>query len=323
MWYIRQSVAPKLQIESGLYSMKKWIAGIAGILLAVSLAGCSSGSETVANMKGTKITKDEFYNEMKTSSTGGEATLRNMIVEKALEQQYGKKVSDAAVNKQYNSVKKQYTDAGQDFAAALSQNSLTEKSFKAQIKTSLLSEAALKAQKKPTEAQLKKQWKKYEPKITVQHILVAKEDTAKEVIAALQKDNTEANFKKLAKQYSTDTATASTAGKLAAFDNTDTQLDSTFKAAAFKLKKAGDFTTTAVKTSYGYHIIRAIKVPAKGKMSDHKKDLTDQLYKTWESDETIMTGVIKKVLTKADVNIKDSDLKNVLSVYLGSSSSSK
>lgn len=303
--------------------MKKWIAGVAGVLLALTLAGCSSGSATVANMKGAKITKDEYYNEMKTSSSGGEDTLRNMIVTKALQEQYPKAGSDKEVTKQFNKVKKSYTDAGQDFDSALAQSNLTQKSFKAQIKTSLLSEAALKDMKKPTQKQLKAQWAKYEPKITVQHILVAKESTAKEVVAALQKDNSEANFKKLAKKYSTDTATASNAGKLDPFDNTDTSLDSTFKAAAFKLKKAGDFTTTPVKTSYGYHIIRAINVPAKGTMNQHKKELTNQLYTSWESNSTIMTGIIKKVLTKADVSIKDNDLKNVLSVYLGSSSSAK
>ncbi|MFD1392768.1 peptidylprolyl isomerase [Lacticaseibacillus jixianensis] len=303
--------------------MKKWIAGVAGILLALTLAGCSSSSATVANMKGAKITKDEYYNQMKTSSSGGEDTLRNMIVTKALEQQYPKAASTKAVNKQFNKVKKSYTDAGQDFESALAQSNLTTKTFKDQIKTSLLSEAALKDLKKPTTKQLDAQWKKYEPKITVQHILVAKEATATEVLNTLKKDNSEANFKKLAKKYSTDTATASNAGKLDPFDNTDTSLDSTFKAAAFKLKKDGDYTTTPVKTSYGYHIIRAIKIPARGTMKEHKKELTDQLYTSWESDSTIMTGIIKKVLTKADVSIKDNDLKNVLSVYLGSSSSAK
>ncbi|WP_461212965.1 peptidylprolyl isomerase PrsA [Lacticaseibacillus sp. GG6-2] len=296
--------------------MKKWILGIAGIVLAATLAGC--GSSTVANMKGAKITKDEYYNELK-STSAGQSTLRSMIVLKALEQQYGDKVSDKKVTAQYNKVKKQY---GSSFSSALQQNGMTAKSFKEQIKTSLLSEVALKALKKPTQKQIDAQWKKYEPKIQVQHILVAKQSKAEEIIKDLQKDNSEANFKKLAKANSTDTATASDAGKLAAFDNTDTSLDATFKKAAFKLTKAGEFTTTPVKTSYGYHVIRAIKVPAKGKESDHKAELKKQIYTSWQSDTTVMTSVIKKVLKKANVSIKDSDLKNVLSVYLDSNSSS-
>ncbi|MFD1429837.1 peptidylprolyl isomerase PrsA [Lacticaseibacillus mingshuiensis] len=298
--------------------MKKWIAGLAGILLAVTLAGCSSGdSATVANMNGAKITKQEYYDEMKTSSVGGEATLRNMILAKALDQQYGKKVTTKQVTKQYNAVKKSY---GTSFASALEQNGLTTKSFKEEIRTSLLSEVALKDLKKVTQKQLDTQWKSYEPKITVQHILVAKKAKAEDIIKLLAKDNTEKNFNALAKKYSTDTGTATSGGKIAAFDNTDTSLDSDFKTAAFKLKQ-GEYTTTPVKTTYGYHVIRSIKNPGKGKESDHTKELKEQLYTTWESDSTVMTSVMKQVLEKANVSIKDKDLSDVLDVYTSTSSS--
>ncbi|MCI1985701.1 MAG: peptidylprolyl isomerase [Lactobacillus sp.] len=296
--------------------MKKWIVGIAGLLLAATLAGC--GSSTVASMKGAKITKDDYYEELK-SSSAGQSTLRSMIVLKALQQQYGDKVSSKKVTAQYNKVKKQY---GSSFSSALEQNGLTTKTFKEQIETSLLSAAAVKDLKKPTQKQIDAQWKKYQPKITVQHILVAKKSTAEDIIKKLAADNSDANFKTLAKKYSTDTATSGDAGKLTAFDNTDTSLDSTFKKAAFKLTKKGEYTATPIKTSYGYHVIRAVKVTPKGKEADHKAELKKQLYTSWESDTTVMTGVIKKVLKKANVTIKDDDLKNVLSVYLDNSSSS-
>lgn len=54
-------------------------------------------------------------------------------------------------------------------------------------------------------------------------------------------------------------------GKLAAFDNTDTSLDSTFKKAAFGLKQGSFSTTEPVKTEYGYKAIYSIKNPGKGK----------------------------------------------------------
>lgn len=300
--------------------MKKWIAGIAGILLAVTLAGCSSDNATVASMKGAKITKDQFYEEMKTGTQGGEATLRNMIVTKALDQQYGKKVSDKEVNSQFNKVKKQY---GASFAPALQQQGMTEKSFKDQIKTSLLSEAALKDQKKITKKQLDEAWKNYTPKVTVQHILVAEKDKAKaeEIIASLKKDNSEKNFAALAKKYSTDTGTKNDGGKLPAFDNTDTQLDADFKKAALALKQ-DTFSQTPVKTQFGYHVIRSIKNPGKGTMADHKKELQDQIYSTMQSDSTTMQNVIKKVLTKAKPTIKDKDLQGALSAYGVNESSS-
>ncbi len=297
--------------------MKKWIVGFTGLAVAVLLAGC--GSSTVASMKGEKITQKEYYDAMK-KSTSGQAELRSLIVSKALEQQYGDKVSKAKVTKQFNSVKSQY---GSSFDSTLSQNGYTESSFKDQIRTSLLSEVALKDLKKPTTKQLKKQYESYEPEITVQHILVKTKAEAQKIIEQLAKDNTTANFSKLAKKNSTDTGSKSNGGKLTAFDNTDTSLDSTFKKAAFKLKQ-GEYTKTPVKTSYGYHVIRSIKNPGKGSFSSKKVQtaLTNQLYTTWESNTTVMNKIIAKVLKKANVSIKDDDLKDVLSTYLGTSSSS-
>ncbi|EPC57658.1 Foldase protein prsA, partial [Lacticaseibacillus paracasei subsp. paracasei Lpp123] len=78
---------------------------------------------------------------------------------------------------------------------------------------------------------------------------------------------------------------------------------------------------TPVKTQYGYHVIRVISVGKKGTMKEHKKDLENQLYTTWQSDQTVMNGIITKVLKKENVSIKDNDLKDVLSSYLSTSSS--
>ncbi|MCP6645944.1 peptidylprolyl isomerase, partial [Klebsiella pneumoniae] len=79
------------------------------------------------------------------------------------------------------------------------------------------------------------------------------------------------------KKYSTDTTTKNDGGKLSAFDNTNTSYSSKFLTAAFKLKN-GEYTTSAVKTSNGYEIIRMIKNPGKGKMSDHTADLKKQIW---------------------------------------------
>ncbi|NYA65025.1 peptidylprolyl isomerase, partial [Lactobacillus salivarius] len=181
---------------------------------------------------------------------------------------------------------------------------------------------AVKDNTKITNKQLKAQWKEYEPKVTVAHILVSKKSTAEDIINKLKEDGSYANFKKLAKKYSTDSSTKNDGGKLAAFDNTDTSLDSTFKKAAFGLKQ-GSFTTEPVKTEYGYHVIYSIKNPGKGKMSDHTSELKSQIIDSKMSDSTTLQTVVSKVLKKGNVSIKDKDLQNILSSYLGSSSSSK
>src|SRR5699024_10768126 len=127
---------------------------------------------------------------------------------------------------------------------------------KKNIRTNLLTKVALKKNKTVTNKDLKKEWKSYQPKIQVAQILVSKEDTAKEVITKLQNGE---DFSKLAKEYSTDSATKNKGGKLAAFDNDSTSVDTDFKTAAYKLDKVGDYTDTPVKTSYGYSVIKLLR----------------------------------------------------------------
>lgn len=171
--------------------------------------------------------------------------------------------------------------------------------------------------------QLKKQFKHYEPKVTVAHILVANKTTAQKIITQLSDTkpaNREKTFTQLAKRYSTDTVTKNKGGKLAQFDSTDTTLDSAFKQAAFKLK-TDDYTTVPVKTQYGYHVILMLNNPGKGTVKDHKAALTAQIVNQEVNNSEVTHEVIAKVLKKGDVSIKDSQLKQVLSDYMSSSSS--
>lgn len=295
--------------------VKKTAAVLAALGVALSMAACSNGSSsTVASYKGGKITQQQYYDEMKKSQSG-QSTLANMIIYRALNEQYGSKVSSSEVNKQYNNYKKQY---GSQFSAVLQQNGMTPSSFKQNLKTNLLSEAALKDIKKVTKAQEKKAWKTYQPKVTVQHILVSKKSTAQKIIKELKAGK---SFASLAKKYSLDTATKNNAGKLPAFDSTDTTLDPSFKTAAFKLK-TGEVTSTPVKSQFGYHVIKMIKHPSKGTFAEHKKTIDNLIYASMAQDQTTMREVIATVLKRANVSIKDSDLKNVLSSYVSTTSSS-
>lgn len=297
--------------------MKKWIAGIASALMILTLAGCS-GNTTVANMKGAKITKDEYYDAMKTSSEGGEAVLRDLILDKALESQYGSKVTNKDVNNRLDEMRKQLEKSKTTLESFAAQNQMTMKSLKKRVRTNLLLTAALRDFKKPTKEELDAQWKVYTPKVTVQHILVTDEAKAKDIIKQYQADPTEKKFNQLAKDNSTDVATKDQGGKLEPFDNSDETLNAVFRQAALGLTKTGQITTKPVKTDYGYHVIRAISASPKGKFEDHKKELEDQIYSKWQGDQTIMTDTIRNVLKKANVSIKDKDLKDVLSIYLQS-----
>lgn len=294
-----------------LHMKKKWLVAITGVMLTFSLAACS---KTVATTSGGKITQDQYYSSLK-NTTEGKQVLQQMILDKVLEKQYGSKVSDKTVETKFNEMKKQY---GSEFDSVLQQNDMTRSQFKKQIRQQLLLKEAVAANTTITEKQLKKQWKTYQPKVTVAQILVEKKSDAQSIIDNLKNDGSYANFKKLAKEKSQDSSTKNDGGKLPAFDNTDTQLDDSFKKAAFKLKQ-GTFSSEPVKTEYGYHVIYSIKNPGKGSFNSHKQELKDQILDERTNDSDVLQKVVSKVLKKGNVSIKDKDLQNVLSSFIQSS----
>lgn len=295
---------------------KKLLAVVAGITLMLPLAAC--GNKAIATTSGGKITQSEYYSSMKQTSQG-KAVLQQMILDKVLQKQYGKQVSDSAVNKEYNGYKSQY---GSSFSTVLAQQGLTTKSFKDQIRSQLLLQAAVRHYSTFSNKDLKKQWKNYQPKVQTAEILVSSKDTAQSVIDKL--NNHDGNkltyFKKLAKKYSTDTSTKSSGGVVAAFDNASSSVDSAYKKAAFNLK-TGEYTSEPVKTDNGYQVIYMIKHPAKGKMANHISDLKNQIVENNMNDSSFMKKVISKVLKKGNVSIKDKDLSNILDDYLSTSAS--
>lgn len=276
--------------------------------IALSLTACANNDKTVASMKGGKVTESELYTEMKKSASG-QQVFQDLVIKKALTEQYGDKLGKNDVAKEFDKVKKQY---GAQFKQVLAQNKLTESEFKENLKTNKLISLAIKDLDKVTAKEEKEAFKNYTPKITVQHILVNSEKDAKKVITELDAG---AKFDDLAKKYSTDAGNKNQGGKLDSFDSFDTTLDDTFKKGAFALGK-GEYTKTPVKTQFGYHIIKNIDKKKKTNLKDFKKVIDEHLYEQKAKDQAVVPMVIGKVLIKADIDIKDSNLKGALSQYV-------
>src|ERR1700752_4141742 len=83
------------------------------------------------------------------------------------------------------------------------------------------------------------------------HILVKDEELAKRLREELRQDPSK--FEELAKQNSTDTATAARGGDLGFFGQG--RMVPPFEQAAFALEKVGDMSEV-VKSPFGYHIIK-------------------------------------------------------------------
>lgn len=270
------------------------------------LAGC--GSSAVVKTDAGNITQDDLYEAMKT--TYGNEVVQQLTFEKILEDKYT--VTEKEVNAEYKKYEEQYGDS---FESTLASSNLTKTSFKENIKYNLLVQKATEANMDVSDSTLKKYYKTWQPDITVRHILVADEATAKEVQTKLKNGE---KFTDLAKEYSTDTATSSNGGLLDPFGTGE--MDEAFEKAAYALEKTDD-VSGIVKTSYGYHLIQLVKKTDKTTYAKDKAKVKEAYIQSQLTSEN-MTAALKKELKAANIDIKDSDLKDAFSDYTSTESTS-
>ncbi|WP_270998405.1 peptidylprolyl isomerase [Listeria seeligeri] len=270
------------------------------------LAGC--GSSAVVKTDAGNITQDDLYEAMKT--TYGNEVVQQLTFEKILEDKYT--VTEKEVNAEYKKYEEQYGDS---FESTLASSNLTKTSFKENIKYNLLVQKATEANMDVSDSTLKKYYKTWQPDITVRHILVDDEATAKEVQTKLKNGE---KFTDLAKEYSTDTATSTNGGLLDPFGTGE--MDEAFEKAAYVLEKTDD-VSGIVKTSYGYHLIQLVKKTDKTTYAKDKAKVKEAYIQSQLTSEN-MTAALKKELKAANIDIKDSDLKDAFSDYTSTESTS-
>jgi foldase protein PrsA len=255
--------------------------GLLAIILTVA-TGCSKDSkatgETVATIGSEKITKDELY-EVLVQSAGQEA-LSAMIDDKVVALELKKEkvsVSDKEIDAEL-AVYVENAGGDEAFTAALEQNGMTEKKFKENIVDYLSIRKIIAPRIDITDEQIKTYFEENkasfneEEQVEASHILVKDEATAKKVAKKLADGE---DFVALAKEFSTDEASAANGGELGFFPRG--KMVAEFEDAAFSMKV--DTISDPVKTEHGYHIIHVTdkKVAKKAVFNDHKKEIKDLL----------------------------------------------
>jgi parvulin-like peptidyl-prolyl isomerase len=115
-----------------------------------------------------------------------------------------------------------------------------------------------------------------EQQIWARHILVADETAAKVIIEKLNQGE---DFATLAMSLSTDTGSGANGGDLGWFGKG--MMVDDFEKAAYALEKPGDYTTTPVKTQFGYHIIQLIAKQDRPLTADQYQAARDQAFRDW------------------------------------------
>ena len=256
---------------------KKWLFSLLAVgLIAIFfiVATGFSKDETVATIGGDKITKDELYEVLAQSS--GQEALAAMIDDKVVALEL-KKEKVAVSDKEVDAELALYIEnaGGQEaFDAALKNNAMTEKEFKENIVDYLSIRKIIEPRIDITDKDIKayfdenKESFNEEEQVEASHILVDDEATAKEVAKKLADGE---DFVALAKEYSTDEASAVNGGELGFFPRG--KMAAEFEDAAFSLKV--DTTSDPIKTEHGYHIIHVTdkKAAKEAVFDDHKEDI--------------------------------------------------
>lgn len=252
-------------------------------------------STAVATVNGADITRAQLYDKL--VEAGGETTLQNLITTTLVSQEAKKAnitVTDEDINAEIEDLKTQF--GGEDaLNAALAQSSMTLDDLKAQMPLQVEIRKLLEPQITVTDEDISAYFDEnkatfnQEEQVQASHILV---ETKEEADAIVKQLNEGADFAALAKEKSADTGSKENGGDLGFFKKGDMVPE--FSDAAFALK-VGE-TSGAVKSDYGYHIIKVTdRKEAKEYTLDEKKEeirktLTSQkvseLSSTWLQDLT-------------------------------------
>jgi parvulin-like peptidyl-prolyl isomerase len=169
----------------------------------------------------------------------------------------------------------------------LKQQAVTQPQLEQQLKAQMLQDAVQQkvyASIKVTPAQIEKYFNDPANKsqfnvaesVDARHVLVKTKAEAEKVRALLEADNTDANWKKVAAQYSIDPGSKNNGGGLGNFAKG--RMVKPIEDAAFALK-VGEISQV-IKTQYGYHVLEVTKkTPASKQTLDQAKATIEQQLK--------------------------------------------
>lgn len=309
-------------------------------LLIFSLIGCGkvpvldNGKEAVVTSDAKNISVTEFYEKIKEKY--GVNVLVDMIDEMILNDKYKettkeekeyieekvKEVEDSA--KQYNTTF--------EYLISYYYGLETKAEFEKFVSLSYRRNEAVKelVGKDITDKEIEKYYKEnIYGDIRTKHILIsidtldgmtteektkAENEALNKAKDIIKKLNNGEDFDKLAKEYSSDKATKNKGGDTGWF-NTGDMLEE-FEKAAYALKK-GNYTTTPVKTKYGYHIIYKTDEKAKPELKDVKSTIKETLVtKKLSEDSALFYKKLEELRKEYGVEIHDDKLNGDFNTYM-------
>lgn len=309
------------------------------MLVMLTLVGCGkiptleSGEEAVATLEEGKISVDSLYKEIKDKY--GISVLVDLIDKTILDAKYTEETDDEKdyIKEQIDKVKEMAESYSMTYLEVINYYGYeTEDDFKEYLSLTYKRDLAVDEYIASTlkEKEIKKYYEdEVYGEINVKHILIEPdtldgmtteekekaekeaEKKAKEVIKKLKDGE---DWDKLAKEYSDDTSNSEKGGDLGWISTGDTVEE--FETAAFNLKK-GKYTTTPVKSSFGYHVIYKVDEKEKPKFEDSKESIIETLVdEKLEEDSSLYYEALKQIRKNSKLEIVDSELKKDYNAYM-------
>jgi parvulin-like peptidyl-prolyl isomerase len=190
----------------------------------------------------------------------------------------------------------------------LKQQAVTQPQLEQQLKAQMLQDAVQKkvySNIKVTPAQVEKYFNdpanesqfNVAESVDARHILVKTKAEADKVRALLEADNSDANWKKVAKQYSTDPGSKNNGGSLGNFPKG--RMVKPFEDAAFALKV--NEISQPVKTQFGYHIIEVTKKTPGSKQTLEQAKTTIEQQLKYQKQATAWEDWLKQAMKDAGI----------------------
>ena len=296
--------------------MNKKIAVAGATLLSIiTLAACTHKSDVLVSMKTGDITSEKFFEEIKSNPTV-QTLLSNEVISTALEDKYSDKVTSDDVEKEYAKMKEQY---GDQFQSALVSAGLTENTYKAQLRSTLLLDYAVKtaAEQELKDADYEEAFKSYTPTMTVKFVKTKTKDEAKTVVDELKKETA---VDTLVAKYGTLSKADQKTGELT-FDSTtkDVEPELLAQITPMEVNKVSEPIAITDRKTYEtvYYIVKVTKKDAKKETwKDYESILKDYIINKKSSDKNYAKQVVSELLKEYKVEVKDEAFKNVIEQYL-------
>lgn len=294
------------------------------------LAGCNNvkltnGENAVVTFTEGGISSDELYKSLKESY--GAERLMNLIDNKLLNEKYETSTEEKSyINQTVKTTKDAAKKVNADFDLYLAYYYGLKNESEFRDYLSLNYKRSLWAEEYAEETVTDKQIQEYYETevvgdIDASHILITVDtkdnateeekktaeqkayDKAKDIIEKLKKGE---DFSKLAKEYSKDSTTASKGGSLGKINKGD-YADEVFE--ALKNLKDGSYSTSPVKSSYGYHIVYRTSQDKKAELNDElTKEIKTTIGKEIADESGFSVKALKALREKNNMKFEDTEL---------------